>query len=271
MRRAAGVRRGFSLLELLAAIGLGMALLGAVFVFLGDVAAARERLTRAADRDRAVDAFLSALDAAVATCVADGAEASGVSGDSLACTVLSAQVAAWRAASGTESPFPALVANSFAFEPGDGTLLVGRGGPAATALPGRFFAARFRYHDGTEWQDRFDSREAGRLPLAIEVSIWFTPWPGGAQPPWLAEAAEGEAKEEEATAAPARGELPPRKGFVDAPTFDDEAVKRAIDAGEAPRADRVRVIAVPDPMPGGSEETDAAPAAPGAGQGGGRR
>ena len=59
-----------------------------------------------------------------------------------------------------------------------------------------------------------------------------------------------------ATAAPARGELPPRKGFVDAPTFDDEAVKRAIDAGEAPRADRVRVIAVPDPMPGGSEETD---------------
>lgn len=32
---------------------------------------------------------------------------------------------------------------------------------------------RFRYHDGQEWSDSFDSRGAGALPVAVEVSIWF--------------------------------------------------------------------------------------------------
>lgn len=36
---------------------------------------------------------------------------------------------------------------------------------------------RFRYHDGTAWVDSFDSWERGRLPAAIEVSVWFKPLP----------------------------------------------------------------------------------------------
>src|SRR5690606_32158965 len=34
---------------------------------------------------------------------------------------------------------------------------------------------RFRYYDGQEWLTRFDSATAGRLPAAIEISVWFAP------------------------------------------------------------------------------------------------
>jgi hypothetical protein len=32
---------------------------------------------------------------------------------------------------------------------------------------------RFRYHDGRGWRDRYDSLSADRLPMAIEIAVWF--------------------------------------------------------------------------------------------------
>src|SRR5699024_8856954 len=40
-------------------------------------------------------------------------------------------------------------------------------------VSGRFSGCEFRYFDGREWVEQFDSQSAGRLPAAVEVSLWF--------------------------------------------------------------------------------------------------
>lgn len=100
------------------------------------------------------------------------------------------------------------------------TVMIGRAG-AATMLPGPVGAVAFRYFDGESWWDSFDSIERGRLPMLVEVSVWF----GGVA---SAEGAEGE------DAAAIAVELPP--------------------------ADRVRRISIPDSAEAGDAEAlDAAP------------
>jgi len=32
---------------------------------------------------------------------------------------------------------------------------------------------RFRYFDGSQWQESFNSATAGALPVAVEAAIWF--------------------------------------------------------------------------------------------------
>ncbi|MEO1130247.1 MAG: type II secretion system protein [Planctomycetota bacterium] len=43
----------------------------------------------------------------------------------------------------------------------------------AELVSARVERLRFRYHDGEGWIDAFDSAEAGHLPTAFEVALWF--------------------------------------------------------------------------------------------------
>lgn len=63
------------------------------------------------------------------------------------------------------------------FDPQSPELTVGRASASSAAsmqpVSERIEFMRFRYHDGQQWSDSFDSRDQGRLPLAVEVSVWF--------------------------------------------------------------------------------------------------
>jgi len=63
------------------------------------------------------------------------------------------------------------------FDPQVPVLAVGRAAASSAAamqpVSQRVEFIRFRYHDGQQWSDSFDSRDQGRLPVAVEVSLWF--------------------------------------------------------------------------------------------------
>lgn len=63
------------------------------------------------------------------------------------------------------------------FDPQALALRVGRSGASASTqmqpVSRRVERWRFRYHDGQQWTDSFDSRAQGGLPVAVEVSVWF--------------------------------------------------------------------------------------------------
>jgi hypothetical protein len=83
-------------------------------------------------------------------------------------------------------------------------------------------AIRFRYHDGEEWLEQWDSSVEG-LPRAIEMSIWTTPWPAGEQPSWMPEEGRDEMEE-------------PEEATLDAESADD-----------LPTPDKQRIVAIFDP------------------------
>ena len=94
---------------------------------------------------------------------------------------------------------------------------------------------RFRYHDGTSWTASYDSLRTGRLPAAVEVAVWYDPWPG-----------------DDAPAPDAAGREPFDDRFGDA--FDERAFALESDLApvDDPWPDRVRVIAI-DASPGAEE------------------
>ena len=41
------------------------------------------------------------------------------------------------------------------------------------ALPGVINNLQFRYYDGRQWTDEWDSLREGRLPTAVEIAAWY--------------------------------------------------------------------------------------------------
>jgi len=172
--------RGVSLIELLVALGLAAALIAAVAGFIRNLSLARDRIESRANRDRAVDAFLDALERAVATSVAEG-EGSGLEGHATSCTIHSAAVDVAAAIDPIVMPFPETVQTWFGVDEEAAALLLRRGRGDAESLAVGVSSMRLRYHDGVEWVEDFDSGERGRLPVAIEVTITFAPKVGGSE------------------------------------------------------------------------------------------
>ena len=170
MERGWNVSRGFSLIEVLVALGLLGLLAGSLVAFFSSLserdAWARERLAQAAVGDVAIDRLSSSLRS---TMVGGVGESAGVRGDRTSVRVLS------RAVLGG-SGLSDLASLSLTSNQGELTVVWSdaRGAELVREdLSRGVRAMRLRYFDGRAWREEFDSGEAGRLPAAVEVSLWF--------------------------------------------------------------------------------------------------
>ena len=270
-------RRAFTLMEVLVAIALVLALVGAMSWFLHDMMAGREQIDEELARRQAASLIIDRLEQDLLTCIAGDGRTAGVRGTETELTVLMrsvpARLAARRsaAADGFDEAGGALderedhpsslalldlEAAVYRYDSRRGVLAMGRGLPAGrsastpgvnampTALAGVLGAVRFRYHDGSGWRERYDSARDGGLPTAIEVAVWYEP--------------VGD------RAGMVEGFAPPMEMFEDGPgedvlsdpeAFDDwidDADGEADVSREPPQRpsrtpDRVRIIAVIDP------------------------
>jgi len=242
--------RAFTLLEVIICIALLGAMIASMFTFLSSMLTTRARVRDVADRDLAVSLLFDRLEGALAAgVVGDLMSGVGVEGDGESITVLTRGVAALIADRGPSDPrvLSDLQRAVFTFDRGAGVLRgsytpgLGATVPAASRddVIGPIEHIRFRYHDGSAWVDSFDSLELNRLPLAIEVAVWFAPWSGGR---------DGASDRSE----PAFEEVPlnasePYPLAETAPLEDDER-------GRVPRPDRIRLFVIPDPDPGEDSE-----------------
>lgn len=253
------IRRAFSLIELLVAIALILSLLGALFAFSWDMLATRRQVLEVTARQRAASILIEHLEHDLVHCVAgDERSGAGIAGDGTSIRVLTRGVPAWRvgtgAGSGASAAFGDLEQSAFAFDAGAGLITAGRAAAGDTAeatesLGGRVAKVRFRYHDGTAWRDTFDSLRAGALPSAVEVAIWFDPWPGEMAP--ADEDPDEYADEDD-------GYFAERETFDAGAGFDEfeAAAGSDVELLDEPRPDRVRVIAIPDSGLSGAREDE---------------
>ena len=217
-------RRAFTLLEALVAIGMMVLLVGALSLFLDDLTMTRAAAARTAARTRSADALFGAVETALMTAVVDGGrQGAGVQGNATRMRVLSSRT---DAGSGTvhqlaRAAFSPLSATAVTW--GGGSVTVERGNVSST-LPAQVRALRIRYLGDAGWEESFDSMQAGMLPLAVEVSLWF------GQP-----VAQGEGS--------AAGEGGDAGQGADAGADMPDADVTEEDLGPP---DRVRVFAVPD-------------------------
>ncbi len=235
-------RRAFTLLEMLIAIALTIALLAAMFSFFWDLLATRQQIIEETSRRRAVDTLIEGLERDLLTAVAgDAVFGAGVAGDDSAIRILSRGVPARLAERPGGLGFADLERAEYRFDEAGRTLsarrVAVRGGEAGPApgfapLGGNVHRVRFRYHDGRAWVDSFDSLRAAALPRAVEVAIWF-------------DAPPGETLADQFAEPPARAE---RLTFGPDGGFDERAfaIESDLELLDEPRPDRVRVIGVPD-------------------------
>ncbi len=236
-------RRAFSLLEVLVAIGLVIVLLGSMFAFMFDTLSARRRALEHAGWQRAATTLIERVELDLMSCVVGNrVNGAGIDGDNMSLRILTRGVAAHLAARGPEDPavFGDLQQVEYRFEEDLGRIEARRlpaGGRAAGDTPfaplgGAVYKVRFRYHDSTGWRDSFDSLLEGALPAAVEIAVWFHPWPGDERP-------QDPASE---------FEIPQRLTFDATAGFDDAEFARESDLElfDEPAPDRIRVIVIPD-------------------------
>ena len=232
-------RRGFTLLEVLIAIALALVLGATMFWFLQDMLATRGRTLEHAARQRAAATLIERLEGDLAAClVGDSRNDSGIAGDATHVRILTRGVMTQLASRGMDDPAALgdLHAVEYRFNPGNHSLearkhLAGEESEFA-ALGGDIAHIRFRYLDGRQWQTSFDSIAANQLPVAVEVCVWFNPWPGD-----VAHVSSGATQPGES-----------------AGNFDENAFAVMSESASfrPPPPDRRRVIAIPD---GGTQES----------------
>ncbi len=170
---SASLRRAFTLLEALIAVGMMVLLLGALAMFVEDLSRTRQFVARTAAETRSADALFGALEAALQTAVVDGGNrGAGVTGTDRSIRVLSSRTDAG-SGSVTElvrAAFSPLSATQI--DQVGANITIGRSGVSST-LPAPVRAMRVRYWYDGGWGDSFDSLDAGTLPAVVEVGIWF--------------------------------------------------------------------------------------------------
>ena len=250
--------RGFTLMEVLVAIALTVALMGAMFGFLFDLLSSRTRVIDSIRQEDAASALISWLEADLMACIGgDSHVGAGIKGDGAQLRVLTRSVLTTLAAQGTQQRdlLGDLQFAEYRFDE-RGKRIEGRRGPAGSAqsdsassfstIPGVIHKLRFRYFNGREWSESFDSLQSTSLPVAVEVSIWMNPWPG-----------EEQAADLEIAATRPDSLADDREKFSG--NFDERefAFRSDMELFDEPKPDRVRVILIPDAK-ASSEPVDAA-------------
>lgn len=250
-----------TLLELLIALGLTLALLGSLFAFFHNTIRSREDMLALTAKHRAAAVLIDRIENDLTFCIAgDSRHGAGVSGGATQLRILTRGVAAHLAERGTGdgAAFSDLQIAEYRFSTGSGlrarretaaaqpTAEAVDSGPTQTSHRGfepiadDLHRVRFRYHDGNDWRNAYDSQEEGRLPIAVEVAIWFDEWPDSY-------ADEDEPLDDELE----REESADRERMTFDPTgtFDEVAWARRADRDPTfrePPPDRLRVFTILD-------------------------
>ena len=176
-------RRAFSLLEVLLALTLILALSASVYAFLFELLDRRTRIIEETDSTGGIAAVFDRVQTDLAFAVAsgvagDGGAIAGVRGDAEELSILSRAVLGPKGPDDTDHPGD--LRRAVVRFDADSRRLLGRSGRAGSAENGDEFvlaegvrAARFRFHNGSSWRESFDSRSAGGLPVLVELSIWL--------------------------------------------------------------------------------------------------
>ncbi|MCZ6835448.1 MAG: hypothetical protein O7G85_06710 [Planctomycetota bacterium] len=228
-------RRSFTLLEVLIAIALTLALLGTMFGFLINLLEARAQVIEISGRQRAANVLIERLERDLMACLGgDSTMGAGVEGETDRLSVLSRGLLInEQDASGS---FADVQRSEYQFDESRATLQARRYDASSSddresefeTIGENIFKVRFRYYDGRAWSESFNSLDAKQLPVAIEMAFWFDPWPGETMPDRQVE----DSFEFE----------PEASGFDEMESARLSDLKRE---GE-PQPDRRRVIVIPD-------------------------
>jgi type II secretory pathway pseudopilin PulG len=169
VRRGAG--RAFTLVEVLIALGLILFLSASLLSYLWSLIDRRDTLITVAAQQSAAGAVLEQLEHDLSTTfAADTAGNAGVKGGVTGIVVR---------CRGTnlitqDTDLSDLQGSEIRLGPGvlSARRLTASPGPMETVAEG-VERIRFRYFDGKEWLEEFDSAAKGELPVAIEASVWF--------------------------------------------------------------------------------------------------
>jgi prepilin-type N-terminal cleavage/methylation domain-containing protein len=229
--------RAFTLIEVMVSMVILLILAGSIGWTVIEMREKAAVMRRASDDLSIATTMFEILDGALMNCVAldPTSGGAGVRGNSESLEVVSRGIVA--DLTGEGGALSGVIRTRFEFVPAIPELRIARsgasGGGSLEPVSRRVERVRFRFHDGSGWQDSFDSREAGGLPVAVEVAIWFATALEATARPSVAgagmDADEGfDPRDFEGFGAPMRGE------------FDDLA------DGPTRAPDRYRVFAVLD-------------------------
>jgi type II secretory pathway component PulJ len=235
--------RGFTLLEVLLALGMIILLFATMTRVFDDLVDARTRVRRSMFQTEGIAAAFELLTRSADAAVATGLDGeAGVTGDSVSIRIARSGVATTRLGDSSTgiSPVQDRHAVELAFRNGEIVVRDEDDGGTETLVSG-LFAVRFRYHDGLEWSDSWSSAASG-LPVAIECSIWTSPWPDAAWPAWIPEPElDDEASSDDGEAA---------LGIDFEESFEEFEIGTILESDDPlPVPDHVRVISILDAVP----------------------
>lgn len=186
------MRRAFTLVEMMVAVALTLALSGAVLVYIWRLMDAQDRMQTAASQSAGVEMLFARLeDDLVGVIAGDPRLGAGVKGDATSLTLLCRGTPPL----GVAGAGGDLVRMEIRFEEEEGTVFglrssAGTDGGGDDAAEDVFAAdagaiprgeilidgvreLRLRYRKGGSWSDTFDSGSDEGLPEAVEVAVWF--------------------------------------------------------------------------------------------------
>jgi len=192
-------RRGFTLLEVLIALGMILALMSVMMSVTSSIREGKQRLQVSMSTEYGAMVAFELLESASDTCIAlDSYGQSGIVGDATELVVSSSSLAIGDMASEDSGVSPLFDLDRIRFSLRDTDLMIGNDESGQEILVPSVTAIRFMYFDGTDWQSSWDSGRDG-LPHAVELAIWTSPWPEGIYPSWMPEVEnleEGEGSED---------------------------------------------------------------------------
>lgn len=226
------------------AISIVLVLAGVVYAFLFNLMNSRDRVVQFSDRSRVGVGMIETIERDLMTTLAGGSRfGPGLRGSATSLTLLSRNVTL-PIETDSQTVLGDLQGVRFEWERSRGRLRASRwdvlSGENAMSevISDDVEYLQFRYYDGRQWRGSFDSASAGRLPIAIEVAVWFGKVPQ-AEAPGSGGVPDGAGPE-------GQGSF---DGTQRASPFDDSAWQDPVEAEPtAPKRDpdRVRVMVVPD-------------------------
>lgn len=239
------MRRGFTLLEVVASIGLLLMLSGFMLGFVWNVWLHRDRAQAWARWSGEASALIERIERDLMGAVAgDAVVGAGIAGDKHRLRIISRGV-------GVEGliergAMPDMRAMEITYDERSGEVRIrswtptldGQGGGESETVLSGVEVCRFRFFEGGAWRSSYDSLAAGRLPAAIEVALWRGP-PRPSEDAMSREGSAGDADDMMGPGADAWDAFGPDETWADDPLM-------FVEPWRVRAPDRVRVIVVPD-------------------------